>query len=85
MSEIVRLNGIHKSFGGVRALRGVDFDLRPGEVHALLGENGAGKSTLMRVLGGEYRPTGGEIVLDGTPTELSSVLPGATFGRIVAA
>ena len=72
MSEIVRLSGIHKSFGGVHALRGVDFDLRPGEVHALLGENGAGKSTLMRVLGGEHLPTQGEIRLDGTPVVLHS-------------
>ena len=83
MSEIVKLTGIHKSFGGVHALRGVDFDLRPGEVHALLGENGAGKSTLMRVLGGEYRPTGGEIVLDGTPTELSSPHDAKTRGITV--
>ena len=72
MSEIVRLSGIHKSFGGVHALRGVDFDLRPGEVHALLGENGAGKSTLMRVLGGEHLPTQGQIAIDGQPTVLHS-------------
>ncbi len=75
MSEIVRLSGIHKSFGGVHALRGVDFDLRPGEVHALLGENGAGKSTLMRVLGGEFRPSQGEIFLDGQPVVLIHGFP----------
>jgi len=50
MSELARLTAITKSFGGVHALKGVDFDVQSGEVHALLGENGAGKSTLMRVL-----------------------------------
>ena len=65
MADIVRLSGIHKHFGGIRALQGVDFDLRPGEVHALVGENGAGKSTLMRVLGGEHQPTQGTVEIDG--------------------
>ncbi|WP_194093946.1 sugar ABC transporter ATP-binding protein [Marivivens aquimaris] len=65
MAEIVRLRGIHKYFGGVKALQGVDFDLREGEVHALVGENGAGKSTLMRVLGGEHTPTHGTVSIDG--------------------
>ncbi len=65
MSELARLTAITKSFGGVRALRGVDLDLRAGEVHALIGENGAGKSTLMRVLGGEMVPSSGEIRIDG--------------------
>ena len=83
MSEIVRLSGIHKSFGGVHALRGVDFDLRPGEVHALLGENGAGKSTLMRVLGGEFRPSQGEIFLDGQPVALNSPHDAKTRGIAV--
>ena len=45
MSPLLEMRGIEKSFGGVQALRGVDFDLKAGEVHALLGENGAGKST----------------------------------------
>lgn len=71
MSEIVRLTNIHKHFGGVRALQGVDFDLRAGEVHALVGENGAGKSTLMRVLGGEYAPTIGDVEIDGEQTQFS--------------
>ena len=61
MTELARLTAIAKSFGGVRALRGVDFDVQSGEVHALIGENGAGKSTLMRVLGGEMPPSSGEI------------------------
>lgn len=61
----VELRGIVKSFPGVRALRGVDFDVRPGEVHVLLGENGAGKSTLMKILSGVYRPDAGSIMLNG--------------------
>ena len=70
MTELARLTAIAKSFGGVRALRGVDFDVQSGEVHALIGENGAGKSTLMRVLGGEMPPSSGEIRIDGKTTEL---------------
>jgi ribose transport system ATP-binding protein len=56
-----------KSFPGVRALQAVDFDVRPGEVHALCGENGAGKSTLMRILAGDYRADEGEIIFRGAP------------------
>jgi ribose transport system ATP-binding protein len=70
MTELVRLDSITKSFGGVHALRGVDFDIQSGEVHALLGENGAGKSTLMRVLNGEFPPTSGEIRIGGQPVAL---------------
>jgi ribose transport system ATP-binding protein len=70
MTELARLTAIAKSFGGVHALRGVDFDVQSGEVHALIGENGAGKSTLMRVLGGEMPPSSGEIRIDGRTTEL---------------
>jgi ribose transport system ATP-binding protein len=65
MTELARLTAIVKSFGGVHALKGVDFDVRAGEVHALIGENGAGKSTLMRVLGGEMHPSSGEVVIGG--------------------
>ena len=72
MAEIIRLAGIHKRFGGVHALRGVDFDLRTGEVHALLGENGAGKSTLMRVLGGEHQPSEGTVSVDGAEVRFAA-------------
>ncbi len=63
--SLLRLVDISKSFAGVHALRGVSFDLYPGEVHALLGENGAGKSTLIKVITGVHQPDSGEIVLDG--------------------
>jgi galactofuranose transport system ATP-binding protein len=70
MSEgnvILQMKGINKTFPGVRALSNVDFSLRSGEVHALMGENGAGKSTLIKVLTGVEHQESGEIILDGKP------------------
>jgi ABC-type sugar transport system ATPase subunit len=68
MSEyVLEARNIQKSFPGVRALDGVDFGVKPGEIHALVGENGAGKSTLMMVLGGIYQPDSGEILMEGQP------------------
>ena len=61
----VRMTGISKSFGGIRALDSVDFEVRAGEVHALLGGNGAGKSTILKVLNGVHVPDEGEIEVDG--------------------
>lgn len=68
---ILRLHGIRKNFGGVQALKGVDFELRRGEIHALLGENGAGKSTLIKILTGVHKPDGGEILLKGEPVSIA--------------
>lgn len=63
--ELLRIEGIRKTFPGVVALDGVDFDLRRGEVHVLLGENGAGKSTLIKMLSGAYTPDAGRILVGG--------------------
>lgn len=60
----IQMTGIHKAFGKNEVLRGVDFDLQPGEVHALMGENGAGKSTLMNILTGLHKKNAGEIIID---------------------
>jgi ribose transport system ATP-binding protein len=68
----VDMIGVSKSYGGVHAVRDVDFSIRPGEVHALLGENGAGKSTLMKVLCGEVSGYRGEIRIGGRPVALTS-------------
>src|SRR3954453_14943325 len=65
LERLLWLRGIHKRFPGVHALKGVDLDVRPGEVHAVVGENGAGKSTLMQILAGVYRPDAGRIDFDG--------------------
>ena len=61
-----------KSFGGVRALRGVSLEVRPGEVHALLGENGAGKSTLIKILSGVHSFDSGTIEIEGAPVAFNS-------------
>jgi ABC-type sugar transport system ATPase subunit len=63
--QLLRMERISKNFGATRALDEVDFDLRPGEAHALLGENGAGKSTLIKILSGAVKPDGGAIWLEG--------------------
>src|SRR5689334_5369970 len=62
---LLRAERVAKSFAGVQALRGASFELRAGEVHALVGENGAGKSTLIKILTGAVQPDAGEIAVDG--------------------
>ena len=82
-APLLRATDIAKSYAGVRALRGVSFELRAGEVHALVGENGAGKSTFIRILTGAVQPDAGEILLDGEPMVHTS--PRAAKERGIAA
>src|SRR6478672_5844584 len=77
---LVEMTGITKDFPGVHALVEASFELRPGEVHALVGENGAGKSTLMRILAGVYQPDSGEIRLAGRPVRLQSAAHATSQG-----
>ena len=68
----VQIRDLSKAFAGVQALASVRFEVRPGEVHAVVGENGAGKSTLMKVLAGIYQRDSGDIIFDGRPVEIPS-------------
>lgn len=78
-AEMLRLEGVSKSFPGVKALSGIDLSIRKGEVHALLGENGAGKSTLMKILGGIYQADEGRIFIEGRERQF------AGYGDAIAA
>ena len=81
MSEqLLAASGVTKTFPGVRALQDVDFDLRAGEVHALVGENGAGKSTLIKIFCGVYQPDAGAIVVDGRPVTIDSAQASQALG-----
>src|ERR1700756_3346510 len=71
-SPILELQGITKRFGGVEALRGVDFALYAGEIHGLVGENGAGKSTLMKIIAGVHPKFSGRFLVDGKETRFRS-------------
>ena len=71
-SPIIELRGIAKAFAGIRVLEQVSFDVRPGEVHALLGENGAGKSTLIKIMGGVHQADEGQILVKGQPRHFST-------------
>ena len=77
------LKGIRKSFSGVQALKGVDFELKSGEVHALVGENGAGKSTLIKIAGGVFPPDEGFILLDGKPVRFADPRDAQRHGIVV--
>lgn len=79
-TPLVDAAGIHKSFAGVRALRGVDFQLHSGEVHALVGENGAGKSTLVKVITGAVTPDSGTLRIGGQLVEANSPAKARTLG-----
>jgi ribose transport system ATP-binding protein len=79
-APVLQMRGIEKRFGGVRALKGVDFEIAAGEVVALAGENGAGKSTLMKILGGVYQPDAGEIIMDGQPVKITGVADATRLG-----
>ncbi len=72
--------GISKRFGGVQALRGVDFEVARGEVMALVGDNGAGKSTLMKILAGAHGADAGEFLLDGKPVSIDSPRDAVSLG-----
>ena len=82
MSEtpILQLRGISKSFGSVQALADVDFEVRDGEVMALVGDNGAGKSTLIKCVAGIHSPDSGEILFEGKPVHISSPKDAARLG-----
>jgi D-xylose transport system ATP-binding protein len=79
-APLVELRNINVAFGGVHAVRDVSIDLRPGEVVGLVGGNGAGKSTLTKVLSGAQRADTGEIVIDGSPVEISNPRDAKAFG-----
>jgi ABC-type sugar transport system ATPase subunit len=79
-APFVSLSGMSKSFVGVKVLKDVDFDVRAGEVHALLGENGAGKSTLIKMLSGLYTPDAGTVTVDGKEQKFSSTREATAAG-----
>ena len=80
---LLRAVGIGKAFVGNRVLDGVDLDVMPGEVHAIVGENGAGKSTLIKILGGVYQPDDGELVVDGETRRFRSPREALAAGVVV--
>ena len=79
-TPLLELHGISKSFGSVQALSEVDFEVRPGEVMALVGDNGAGKSTLIKCVAGTHSPDEGEIVVDGETVHIHGPKDAAKLG-----
>ncbi len=82
-APVLELVDVRRSFGPIEVLHGIDFALRPGEVHALIGENGAGKSTIMKILGGFLPPTSGAVRLEGTPAPYASGAEAEAAGVVV--
>jgi len=80
MSSLLEIRNLSKSFGSVHALSGVDFEVRAGEVMALVGDNGAGKSTLVKCIAGTHSPDGGEVLFEGSPVHISSPKDAAKLG-----
>jgi ABC-type sugar transport system ATPase subunit len=83
VSATLRFDNIGKVFPGVRALDGVSFDVNVGQVHGLMGENGAGKSTLLKILGGEYQPDSGRVMIDGNEVRFASAASSIAAGIAV--
>ncbi|TKT74738.1 sugar ABC transporter ATP-binding protein [Aquamicrobium sp. LC103] len=79
-APLVSMTGIDKTFPGVRALKNAHFELRAGEVHALMGENGAGKSTLMKILAGIYARDAGSVLIDGEPADIGTPRAAQSLG-----
>ena len=82
-AAVLAVRAVTKSFGPVEVLHGITLDLRPGEIHALVGENGAGKSTLMKVMCGLYPPSAGALLLDGREIALASSIDGERHGIVL--
>ena len=79
---VLQMKGISKSFGTNKVLNDVQFELRKGEIHALLGENGAGKSTLLNIITGTFRADSGEIIIEGRPTEIKNLTMARDLGIV---
>lgn len=78
--SLLELAGVTKSFGAIHALQGVDLAIAPGEAVGLMGDNGAGKSTLMKIIAGNFRPSQGEIRIEGQPVEFSKPIDAREAG-----
>jgi ribose transport system ATP-binding protein len=83
MDSVLRAENISKSFGPIEVLSGISLDLKPGEVHAVIGENGAGKSTLMRILSGHIPPTKGNLHLNGQPITFTGPVDAEAHGIVL--
>src|SRR5699024_10851145 len=80
MQPVLEARGIKKGFGQVQALKGANFQIKLGEIVALIGDNGAGKSTLVKILSGALQPDSGEILIDNKQVELTSTNVARSFG-----